>query len=110
MHFGQIGLEQIRHLSMVNWPGCLGQGRGASEAAGADSAGSGSGARTRIRAVGGDWGADWAWGGADKPSSWRTRSLTKSDESSPQAGQTNRTGLAAISGVTSRAYFAPQEH
>src|ERR1035437_666842 len=99
MHFGQIGFEQIWHLSMVNWPGCLEQGCGSSAAAGAASARSGSGGRIRIGAA-----------GLGKPSSLRTRSLTKSDESTPQAGQTNRTGLAAISGETSRAYFAPQEH
>src|ERR1019366_5931256 len=99
MHFGQIGLEQIRHRSVVNWSGCLGQRCGASETSGADSAGPGSERRIRIGAA-----------ALGKPSSLRTRSLTKSDESTPQAGQTNRTGVFAISGETSRAYFAPQEH
>lgn len=42
-------------------------------------------------------------------SSLRMSWLTKSEESSPHCGQTNLIGCA-ISGVTSSAYFAPQEH
>src|ERR1043166_1195155 len=44
------------------------------------------------------------------PSFRRTSPSTNSDESKPQAGQTNRTGLMVISGVSSKANFAPQEH
>ena len=53
---------------------------------------------------------DLAGAGEDRPSSWRMRLLTKSEESSPQAGQTKRTGLAAMSGERSKAYLAPHEH
>jgi len=44
------------------------------------------------------------------PNSWRMSSLTKSDASSPQLGQMNFTGCCNISGLASKAYFAPQEH
>jgi hypothetical protein len=37
-------------------------------------------------------------------------SFTWSEESTPQLGQMNRTGLAALAGVTSNEYLAPQEH
>src|ERR1035441_3869317 len=102
MHFGQIGLEQIWHWSMVSWSGCLGQRCGAPVGAGA-----GCGVWILTRARGGYWGAGWAGGasdaaadvaaaGPDKPSSCRTSSLTKSDASRPHAGQTNRTGVSVI--------------
>src|ERR1035441_317825 len=116
MHFGQIGLEQIWHWSMVSWSGCLEQRCGAPGGAGAAC-----GVWILTRARGGDWGAGWAGGasdaaadvaaaGPDKPRSCRTSSLTKSDASRPHAGQTNRTGVSVISGERSRAYLAPQEH
>jgi hypothetical protein len=49
-------------------------------------------------------------GAAGADNSARTSWLTISDESWPQAGQTKLTGCDAISGVMSKAYFAPQEH
>ena len=49
-------------------------------------------------------------GGVWPANSCRINWLTKSDESSPQLGQTNFTGWFNISGVASNAYFAPQEH
>ena len=51
-----------------------------------------------------------ATGAGARPSSCRTRSLIGPDKSSPQPGQTNRTGSRAMSGVTSIAYLAPQLH
>jgi hypothetical protein len=67
-----------------------------------------------MRAAGGGGatkGAGTSGGGAaGADNSARTSWLTISDESWPQAGQTKRTGCDAISGVTSKAYFAPQEH
>jgi hypothetical protein len=43
-------------------------------------------------------------------SSSRISWFTYSDESKPQFGQAMRTGFRAISGVTSKLYFVPQEH
>src|ERR1019366_10727531 len=96
MHFGQIGLEQTWHFSVTNWSGCLEQRCGSLEASGSASAEAASGVWMRIRATGRDWGADWtgaatcsgAGAGAtpadpDRPSSCRTRLLTKSEVSSP---------------------------
>ncbi len=59
----------------------------------ADGAGAGSGGGGIVRRI--PAGSVW---------------LTKSDESRPQLGQTNFTGFCSISGVASKAYFAPQEH
>ena len=50
------------------------------------------------------------WRAAGFDSSSRTNSLMYSDESSPQFWQTKRMGFRAISGVTSKLYFVPQEH
>ena len=47
---------------------------------------------------------------AAQANSCRTRLLTKSEASSPQAGRQTAAGFCAISGVTSKAYLAPQEH
>jgi hypothetical protein len=44
------------------------------------------------------------------PNSRRIKPSTNSDAFNPQAGQTNLTGLAAMAGVISNWYFAPQEH
>lgn len=44
------------------------------------------------------------------PNCWRIKFVTYSEESRPHEGQTNLTGWCAWSGVTSKAYFAPQAH
>ena len=45
-----------------------------------------------------------------RPNCWRISWFTSSELSWPQAWQTKRIGELAISGVTSKAYFAPQLH
>jgi len=48
MHFGQSGLEQMKHFSTANWPGCFKQGVPATEAAaGASAAATAAGVWTR---------------------------------------------------------------
>lgn len=42
------------------------------------------------------------------PNCCRTISLMRADKSKPQVGHANAYGLRSISGVASRAYFAPQ--
>jgi len=69
----------------------------------------GASAETLRRATGAAGGGA-ALAGADAPNSRRMRSLTKSEESNPQLGQMNFTGVLTISGVTSKPYLAPQEH
>ena len=72
---------------------------------------SGLPANPRLRAcwdMGHDYLADPA--GEPTPSCWRIRLFTKSELSTPHSWQTKRTGLCAISGVTSNAYFAPHAH
>jgi hypothetical protein len=48
--------------------------------------------------------------GAPSPRCCRTSCVTKAEASMPHAEQTKCIGCAAISGVTSKVYFAPQEH
>src|ERR1035441_7355406 len=92
MHFGQIGLEQTWHFSIGNWSGCLEQRWGASDGSGSASAAVTSGAWMRTWATGRGSCADWAWtatgskvgagvasADSDRPSSCRTRVLTKSE-------------------------------
>lgn len=42
------------------------------------------------------------------PNCWRTWSLMRADKSALQVGQAKETGWRTISGVASKAYFAPQ--
>ena len=88
---------------------------------GAEAWGAGAGAgapwATESRGAAGAGGGGAANGAAAgagaKPlaaSSCTIRPLTNSEESSPHCGHTKRTGLRPISGVTSTANFAPQEH
>src|ERR1041385_8364921 len=48
--------------------------------------------------------------GEGRPSCCRMTWLTTAELSAPHCAQTNRTGLAAISDVTSKEYFVPQWH
>src|SRR5580658_4809791 len=92
-------------------------GRGGSAGA---AAGAGAGApwemdRRGATGAGGGGGAAAAGDGAlaampRSASSCWMRPLTKSEESSPHWGQTKRTGLRPMSGVTSTENLAPQEH
>src|SRR6266446_2855314 len=117
-----MGFEQMKHRSVVIWPGCLAQRCGSSARTGATCACVTSGFWTRKRGPAGRWDAepsstrigvfaavgvaavvDWA-------SSWRIRLLTVSDISAEHEGQMNCTGFCAMSGVISKAYLAPHEH
>ena len=55
-------------------------------------------------------GAGAGAGAAARPSSCRTIWFTITELSSPQTGQTNETGVVAMSGVISNASFVPQGH
>jgi hypothetical protein len=111
-----MGFPQTAQVSVVRSPRCLEQNWELTGIAGAGAAGF-SGNTTRIRTVceGGDasrgaGASDNGGGAAGAANSSRTSWLTISEESCPQAGQTKLTGCDAISGVMSKAYFAPQEH
>src|SRR5437870_5498451 len=118
MHSGHIGLEQMKHLVIMSWPGCLRQSCGSSTAVGAavrGSAGLVCCAAVRKRRPGRgsiveDENKEEADEEAEDDSSCRINLLTSSDESSPHWEQTNCTGLCNISGETSKAYLAPHEH
>src|SRR6476661_6293220 len=118
MHLGQMGFEQMKHRSVVIWSGCLAQICGSSLTTVAASGGGASVFWTRKRGPAGAWDdepistrmgvalvggvaavAGWA-------SSWRIELLTTSDMSAEHEGQTNCTGLCAMSGVISKAYLA----
>jgi len=71
--------------------------------AGADVAGAGAGGAE-------GWGTISATGLGAPPNSWRICALMVSERFAPQPGHENCTGLAAMSGVTSKAYFAPHAH
>jgi len=115
MHCGQIGFLQTAQDSVARTPRCFWQYR----EVGAASAASGFFSSCEIRrretgagaaGGGGVCGRGGGSTGAGAPNSRRTSSFTNSDESSPQVGQMNFTGFCAISGVRSKAYFAPQGH
>jgi len=118
MHLGQIGFWQMEHCPVAR-SRCRAQFLEDAEGAGGGAAGGASSdTRNRAAAGGGGGGGGGAAdatdapgsGGVGVPNSRRMRSLTKSDESNPQLGQMNFTGCVSISGVASKAYFAPQEH
>lgn len=100
----------------------IGAGAWAAGAAGMEIFGApgemGAGAVGGLGAIGAGWGAaagtGIAWpGGTDEGTpinSWRISWLTNAEESSPHEGHTNCNVLPAISGVTSKATFAPQVH
>src|SRR5882672_9781921 len=109
----------MRHLCVVRCGGCLRQTGSSSVDSGAVSVCVGAAVLTRIRsfpdaagaAGAGDAGASGCTGaGAAGCSCCRINSLTGLEISVPQVWQTNCTGCCAISGVTSKEYFAPQEH
>ena len=123
MHLGQIGFEHTRQCSVAGSE-CLAHRSRTAVPAGVSSGRAISGVWIRIR---GDGGAITAAGapcptgretggagvgetGTDLDNSWRIRLLTASEASSPQVWHTNLIGRSAISGVTSKAYLAPQEH
>src|SRR5258705_10752879 len=117
-----MGLEQMKHRSVVIWPGCLEQRCGSSATTGAAASGVTSGFWSRKRGPAGRWDAEpsstrmgvfAAMGAAavvDWASSKRIRLLTVSEMSTEQEGQMNCTGFSAMSGVISKAYLAPHEH
>ena len=117
MHCGQMGFPQTAHLSVAATVRCFGQNREAGSFTGGGSSAPGADAILMRGAGGGVAAIDGAGAAsatnppaAASASYSRTSWLTYSDESSPQPGQTKRTGFRAMSGVMSKAYFAPQAH
>ena len=76
---------------------------------GAMGAATGAGGGAMAAATGCGAGAGGGTGAAP-PNSCRIKSLIGPDRSAPQPGHENRTGSRTISGVTSKAYFAPHWH
>jgi hypothetical protein len=117
MHSGQIGFPQMAHFPVTVTVRCFGQNFPVGIVAGDGGSGVFASCEIFRRGAGGGSeardGAGASGNGsraACSASSSRIIWLTYSDESSPQFGQTNRAGFRAISGVTSKLYFVPQEH
>jgi len=112
-----MGVPQMAHFPVAGTVRCFAQNFLEVEVAGGGGSGGfasceifrrGDGGVDAMDVAGASSGNDWL--AACSASSSRTSWLTYSDESSPQFGQTKRTGFCAISGVTSNLYFVPQEH
>src|SRR5258708_690335 len=116
MHCGQMGFPQTVHFPVAGTVRCFGQNLETGVVSGGGSAAFCSCEIFRRGAGGGAAAMDSTgssgsgWHAACSASSSRISWLTYSDESNPQFWQTKRTGFCAISGVTSKLYFVPQEH
>jgi hypothetical protein len=111
-----MGFPQTEHFAVARTVRCFGQYLDAGAAAVGVSAGLVSCEIFRRGAGGGVAAMDGAGASGNgsipacSASSSRTIWVTYSEESSPQFGQTKRTGFRAMSGVMSNSYFVPQEH